>query len=170
MKKELTESSQHIIWLIRIKFFVLASVLATTIFASLLGIKFDFYYTQLFLALAFANNFLFHTIAQRNRQLGESYLFNYIRIVIDLIVTTGLVHFSGGIDSPLAILYFTDLVAISLFFSPLMGILMSGHAIIFYSINSLLEAIGFIHHYKVAIIPDQIYSDPGYFVIKSFSL
>ncbi|OGC19075.1 hypothetical protein A3J90_04365 [candidate division WOR-1 bacterium RIFOXYC2_FULL_37_10] len=165
-----TDIAQRIIWLIKIRFLIILSILVIVFSAHLLGMQFQFPFIYILLFFAFIYNFLFYYIGKQFPFYLTTTLYNYLRIFTDLLITTILVHFSGGVDSPFNVLYFIDLATTALFFGSSLGILMSGHAIIFYSLNNFLEALKVIPHYQIAVLPNIIYSDPGYFMLKSFSL
>ena len=169
-EKSTNETAQRIIWLIKVRFFVIFSILVIVLSAHLLGMQFQFFPIYLLLGFAFLYNLLFYYLGVSSPYYITTNFYNYLRIFTDLLITTIMVHFSGGVDSPFHILYFIDLATTALFFGSPMGILMSGHAIIFYSANNLLEALQIIPHYQIAILPNVVYSDPGYFTLKSFSL
>src|SRR3989339_395376 len=169
-EKSTNETAQRIIWLIKVRFFVIFSILVIVLSAHLLGMQFQFFPIYLLLGFAFLYKLLFYYLGVSSPYYITTNFYNYLRIFTDLLITTIMVHFSGGVDSPFHILYFIDLATTALFFGSPMGILMSGHAIIFYSANNLLEALQIIPHYQIAILPNVVYSDPGYFTLKSFSL
>lgn len=164
------ETTLHVVWLIRVRFLVLVSICIITLAAQFLGIQFIFLPLYSLMLFSLTYNIIFYFLNLQKLNEITVNLLNYFRIALDLLVTTLMIHFSGGVDSSFYMLYFTDLATTALFFGSSMGIFMSGHAIIFYSTNNLLEALKVIPHYQIAILPTIIYTDPGYFLLKSFSL
>jgi signal transduction histidine kinase len=91
---------------------------------------------------------------------GERWFSAFITLqyIIDMILLTLLLHFSGGMVNPFFLYYFFHIVLASILLSKRAGCLAAGFAVLLFSGMALLEGTGVIHHYN--LFPFTFYSDP----------
>jgi signal transduction histidine kinase len=83
---------------------------------------------------------------------------------------TVLVHFTGGVSSPLVYLYFLLLVAGSVFGYKTIDYVLACQLTLFFLASCLLEALELIPHYSLAFIPDKLYYDFSHLSAATASL
>ncbi len=88
----------------------------------------------------------------------RSTLFTTIQFVIDLILLTLLVHYSGGATNPFILVYVLLLIPSSILLPKRFAYALAGFASFLFSLMTVLEGIGTIPHYP--LISAVIHSDP----------
>lgn len=123
----------------------------------------------LLVAVASAYNLLFVFINHRLRRLarpsrGKIISFALLQISVDLIALSGIVHYTGGIDSVFVVCYVFHMVVASVLLRPWLAFLVAGLASAMLDGMTLLEATGRIAHHSiegfslghVAAVPDYL--------------
>jgi signal transduction histidine kinase len=96
--------------------------------------------------------------------------FIYITGTLDLLCATILIHYTGGVSSPLVYLYFILLISGSIFGFTMLDYFLSCQLTIFFMVTCVLEGIGFIPHYPLGLFFGQSYSDFRYLSAAAASL
>lgn len=81
-----------------------------------------------------------------------------VQYIIDLILLTLLLHFSGGMVNPFFLYYFFHIVLAAVLLSRRAGFLAAGFAVALFTGMAVLEGTGVIRHYR--LFPFTFYSDP----------
>lgn len=91
------------------------------------------------------------------------------QMVLDWLAMTLLVHYSGGIESPLRLFFAFHIVIASIFFSRRVSFTFTGVAILLFAGVVLLEFFAVLPHYSIGSIKDfPVYTDPLYIGIVLF--
>jgi len=81
--------------------------------------------------------------------LGTEILLLHIHIIIDLLILTVLLHFSGGIDNPIFLFYLFHVVLSSIVFSRTAAVAYATLVVFLFSFLTYLEYAGIIDHYSL---------------------
>ena len=85
------------------------------------------------------------------------------QMALDFLAITLLIHYSGGIESPLRLFFAFHIVIASIFFSRRVSFTFTGLAIVLFVGIVLLEYFAVLPHYPISSMIDiSIYSDPLY--------
>jgi signal transduction histidine kinase len=91
-------------------------------------------------------------IKPKSLEAEESFVF--IQIILDFLLLTGLIHYSGGIDNPFYFFYIFHIIIASTIFKKLIQpFLIAGAAVLMFSVMVFLEQIGFLENYSADSIP-----------------
>ena len=73
-----------------------------------------------------------------------------IQIIVDLILLTIIIHFSGGLENPFYFFYiFHIIIAATIFDAPKQPFLVAGVAVFLFSFLAIAEYVGLLHHYQI---------------------
>jgi len=87
-------------------------------------------------------------------------LFIHFQIVTDIIVLTFLLHFSGGIENPLIVLYFFHMIVASALFSSFESYMHAVFILVLFGLMVLFECYGIIPHYHLeGFVDHDLYSN-----------
>ncbi len=115
-----------------------------------------------------AYNFLFHQYAQKleattPHRLGSFSRFANLQIVVDWGALTLVVHYSGGIESPLIFFFIFHVIISTILLSQRAAYLQTTLAAFLITILALIEYYRIIPHFHVlSILSERLYRDPGY--------
>lgn len=103
------------------------------------------------LGLNFLHFFTLKWINRKNSKklLAIIKLFIHFQIITDLIILTSLLHFSGGIENPLVILYFFHMIVASAVFSSRESYSVTAFIIVLLGLMAFTECYGIISHYHL---------------------
>jgi len=88
-----------------------------------------------------------------------------IQMVLDLTALFVLVYFTGGVETPLSLLFFFHMVIGSLILPGLIMYIIAGCIIICYTSFTLLEYYAVIPHHGISgFLQNPIYNDPAYII------
>jgi signal transduction histidine kinase len=140
----------RISWSIRLRFMAAAGYFFATLIA-----KFGFHivlpYQKIWLLLAFLLfiNFIYLGICLlvKNFSFSSELVMLHIHIIIDLILLTILVHYSGGIENPIYLFYIFHVVMSSIILPGIIPIFFATLVIILFSLLLFLEYNKIITHY-----------------------
>jgi signal transduction histidine kinase len=113
----------------------------------------------LIIASGAAYNFLFPHLAVLFKPFRDWTLFIYLLGTSDLIFVTVLIHFTGGVNSPLVYLYFLLLIASSVFGRTFLGYIFTCQMTLLYMSSCLLEAMSIVQHYSLPRTANLTYFD-----------
>jgi signal transduction histidine kinase len=80
--------------------------------------------------------------------------FAYVQIVLDLLALTALIHFSGGVESPVALFFVFHTIIASVLLSQLVSFLMASLAALLFAGIVWMENAGVLAHYHLPILGD----------------
>jgi signal transduction histidine kinase len=109
-----------------------------------------------------AYNFLNPYIAGSSRFLPSWGPFIYLTGTVDMVLATVLVHYTGGVSSPLVYLYFMLLIAGSIFGFTMLDYALSCQIALLFMAVCVLEGFGIIPHYPLGLFFGQSYTDFRY--------
>ncbi len=171
MAIELTENQKRTLWLIRVRWWAILTMLLILAFLFFSrNLKAAYLPAFLCVAAAAGYNLIFPYLVKRFPCFSSNPLSIYLRMLADITVVTLLVHFTGGIESPFNLFYLLELASVSIFGLTWLGYLISLHAAVFYTVACGLEAAGVISHYRAITVPGTLYLSLDYVYYKSFSL
>ena len=113
-------------------------------------------------------NFLFHQYAQKleaatPHRLGSFSRFANLQIVVDWGALTLVVHYSGGIESPLIFFFIFHVIISTILLSQRAAYLQTTLAAFLITLLALIEYYRIIPHFHVlSILSERLYRDPGY--------
>jgi signal transduction histidine kinase len=84
----------------------------------------------------------------------------HLQIATDLVALTAVIHFTGGVESPLGVFLVFHMVIASTMLTPRAALAQAGLASVLYVGNALLEAGGLVHHAYLGFAPPQFYATP----------
>ena len=96
----------------------------------------------------------------------------HFQIIFDLIVLTGILHFTGGIVNPFFFIYIFHMVISSILLSRMEAFLLTTFALFLFSSLVYLEYTGILPYHCLCaddIINYQLYKDP-YYITKTFGV
>lgn len=86
-----------------------------------------------------------------------------IQIILDLIILTMILHFSGGIENPIIIFYFFHLIIASSIFTTRESYFHALFALLLISVLAFSECYGFIPHFHLeGFVNDDLYQNKFY--------
>lgn len=147
------ELSQRINWLIRLRWLASSAVIyGTFLFTGFLGVRLD--PLPLYLigaAIATYNSFLivglkWSEVASTANRLERARVMANAQIVIDLFFLTLLIHFSGGVENPIAFFYIFHVIIASILLSRRETFLQATIAVVLYGSLVLGEYARYIPH------------------------
>lgn len=113
-------------------------------------------------------NFFFHYYARRleaaaPHRLGSFSRFANLQIVVDWVALTLVVHYSGGLESPLVFFFIFHVIISTILLSQRAAYLQTTLAAFLITLLALIEYYQFIPHFHVlSILSERLYRDPGY--------
>lgn len=96
----------------------------------------------------------------------------HFQIIIDLIILTGILHFTGGISNPFFFIYIFHMVIASILLPRIEAFFLTTLALLLFGTLIYLEYIGSIPYYCLCddnIINHKLYNDP-YYILKTFGV
>jgi signal transduction histidine kinase len=90
-----------------------------------------------------------HAGAARLRHATQ---FAYVQIVLDLLALAALIHFSGGVENPLALFFVFHTIIASILLSQRISFLMATLAALLFAAIVGLEYVGLLPHYPLPIL------------------
>ena len=91
---------------------------------------------------------------------GSAYLLAHLQIVADLVALTAVIHFTGGVESPLGLYLVFHMVIASILLTPMAALFQAGVASVLYVGVVLLEAVAILPHYALGFAPAGFASSP----------
>jgi signal transduction histidine kinase len=122
------------------------------------------------LAAASIYNAAYSVIFPRHKVFQAKTVFTYMSGTTDFIFLTLLIHLTGGVESPLILLYLLELVAATIFGFVGLAYLLAIEATLFYTLNCLLEAFFIIPHYRLSDLCGTLFLNFNYIFSIGFAL
>jgi len=143
-------------WFIRIRWIAILLLFITTfIISQFLWVSFQvvpIYFLSFFLlVLNCLHFFILKMMIKKDDKRVIIFIkrFIHFQIIMDLIILTLVLHFSGGIENPLIILYFFHMIIASAIFSSLESYLHTVFIFLLVGLMALFECYGVIPHYHL---------------------
>ena len=161
-----TELIERIGWLIRLRWLaILGTALAVTLGCFLYpGELAGLPLIVITLAIALYNvQFLLYARTLRLGEAGGARLqhtrqFAYVQIVLDLLALSALIHFSGGVENPLALFFVFHTIIASILLSRRVSFLMATLAAMLFAAVAGLEYAGLLAHHHLPLLgPVELY-------------
>jgi signal transduction histidine kinase len=92
--------------------------------------------------------------------IGLAQILAHLQIGVDLVALTGVIHFTGGAESPLGVFLVFHMIIASTLLPPGAAFFQATVASVLYGAMILLEAIGALHHYAVGFAPPYFHASP----------
>ena len=157
----LVSASEYANWMIRLRWIAIlvAFVLVLINVFYLHYLEFHLFPALLIcLGILLASNFAY--IYFNSRRWFENYCIS-IQIIIDLIILTALLHFSGGIENPLAFIYIFHVMLSGIIHSRIQCFWIVVLTTILFAGLAIGEMSGFLHHYTLEAFPHTTYEHEG---------
>jgi len=162
------ELTRRIRWLIRLRWQSAVAVIVVGYFANAV-LDFDLPLVPLYLLAVVAVIYNAGFLAwldgrQRGRerlQYRDARRMALAQIATDLTALTVLVHYSGGVENPLAIFYVLPMIIASILLSRRATYLYATYALVLYAAMAVLEQQGIIRHFHLAgLTPAELHRSP----------
>jgi signal transduction histidine kinase len=102
-----------------------------------------------------------------HKAIRHGQLFANAQVSLDLLLLTAILHFSGGVENPMAVFYVFHVAIGALLLEPWQAILQSAWAVALYAASSIGEGAGWLAHY--AFLPEAgplgLHRQPAYAVL-----
>lgn len=156
-ERELTE---RLFWLCRLRWLAALGIVGLT-----LGAVYVLHFPlplPLLVSTGFvvaAYNLLFIAATRASRQaegivpVGRAHLLAHLQVGVDLIALTGVIHFTGGVESPLGVFLVFHMIITSTLLPPAAAFFQATVASVFYGGMVLLEALGVLGHFSLGFAP-----------------
>ncbi len=158
-------------WLINLRWIAaLGVVIATLLSTHILEIplpQLELYSVAIILFIA---NSIYLSIYHRKIKLYQNNItstirrFLFIQIIIDLILLTILLHFSGGIENPFIVYYTFHLIIASILLPRFESYIVATITVMLAGILAMVEYIGIISHYQLSVFFSRGYYDNVYYI------
>ena len=167
--------AQRAYWLIRLRWLAAVSVAAATfVCAHLFGITLQERALYGIALLLLAYNFVLLALLRRlTAAPGERGLQGVKRMIgvqisTDLVILTVLLHFSGGVENPLAFFFIFHMIIASILLSVWESYLQATLAVLLFGLLALLEYSGAISHHPLAGFVTHCQYQEGPYVLGTF--
>ena len=155
-------------WFIRIRWMSIGIlILATFIVRNLFEVSIReipiYVLSGILILLNFGHLFVLRRIQRADDSLivDRIRLSIHVQILTDLVILTCILHFSGGIENPMVILYFLHLIIASSIFSARQTFWHAGFALLLAALLVLLESYSIIPHYHLeGFFHPDLYQNP----------
>jgi signal transduction histidine kinase len=155
-----TELIERLDWLIRLRWLAVLGTAAALVLAYVLypGGLFLWALGGVTLAIILYNiEFLFYARTLKQSRAGAGRVrsatqFASVQIVLDLLALAALIHFSGGVENPLAIFFVFHTIIASILLSQRVSFLMATLAALLFAAVGILEYAGLLPHYHLPIL------------------
>jgi len=166
-----TELIERIDWLIRLRWLAVlgtgaAVVLAWLLYPDDLSLL-PLIVVTLLIAL-YNGQFLFYARTLKLSHAGSARLrhtiqFAYVQIVLDLLALSALVHFSGGVENPIAVFFVFHTIIASILLSRRTSFVMATLAALLFAAVVGLEYWGILDHYHLPVLGEiELYRQGPY--------
>jgi signal transduction histidine kinase len=169
-----TELIERIDWLIRLRWL---AVLGTGAAVALAWILYPGDISPLPLVVVtvlialYNGQFLFYARTLKLSHAGRTRLrhtiqFAYVQIVLDLVALSALVHFSGGVETPIVVFFVFHTIIASILLSRRTSFVMATLAAILFAAVVSLEYWGILDHYHLPVLGDiELYQQGPYLLM-----
>jgi len=100
-------------------------------------------------------------------RMRRGQLFANAQVMVDLLLLTAILHFSGGVENPMAVFYIFHVAIGALLLEPWQAVVQSGWAVLLYAAVVLAEWNGWLGHY--AFLPQAgglgLHREPKYVLL-----
>lgn len=156
-------STDRVTMMIRIRWVTLVCVIAIVIVTIINGtMAFPLPPIIIFALIAGAYSAIMNYLNGVWKDFSEKRIYAILRCTADILAITGLVHFTGGVNSYFVLLYLLDPLAVCLFYGFGTGFFLALEAIGLYSAVCFLEANNVWHHYATSALTNLSYLDRGF--------
>ncbi len=164
-QRELTE---RLFWLYRLRWLAASGIVGLT-----LGAVYVLHFRALplpqliatgLIVVAYNALLLAWARAVRSREgavpLGLAYGMAHLQIGLDLVALTAVIHFTGGVESPLGLYLVFHMVIAGILLPPGAALFQAVAASLLYGGDVLLEATGVLPHYALGFAPPAFHTSP----------
>ncbi|OGB89706.1 hypothetical protein A2625_06245 [candidate division WOR-1 bacterium RIFCSPHIGHO2_01_FULL_53_15] len=155
---KLTEKQTTTLWFVRLRWAAIGLLIAVIIASDVLGnLHIPLLPNFILIAFAIAYNLTYPYLIRRFLWFTENIFFTYLRATTDLTVITLMIHFTGGVGSPLLSLYLLELALLAIGGFVIPAYILSGVASLMYVAVTYLEANFIVPHYQLLDQPSSDY-------------
>jgi signal transduction histidine kinase len=171
MDQKFTETQRRTLWFTHIRWLGILLILFIVLYLKFV-VQFDvpLLVNLGILFLAAAINSLSTALVYFYKPFSENPVYDYLRASLDLLFITLIIHFTGGIESPLSLLYLLELVAVSIFGFTTLAFFLAAQATAFYLTSCLLEAFLVLPNYHMMDLCEGLFMSPSYILSVGFAL
>jgi signal transduction histidine kinase len=169
-----TELIERIDWLIRLRWLAVLGTGAAVVLAWLLYPEdlsvLPLIIVTLLIAL-YNGQFLFYARTLKLSHAGSTRLrhtiqFSYVQIVLDLLALSALVHFSGGVENPIAVFFVFHTIIASILLSRRTSFAMATLAATLFAAVAGLEYWGILAHHHLPVLGEiELYNQGPYLLM-----
>jgi len=130
---------------------IIGYFLATLVTKYFFHLNIPFKYIWYLLLLMVVLNTIYYLILRISKDISlrTEIILLHVHIIIDLLILTVLLHFSGGIDNPIFFFYLFHVVLSSIVFSRMAAGAYATFAVLLFSLLLTLEYTGVLRHYAL---------------------
>ena len=169
-----TELIERLDWLIRLRWLAVLGTGAALVLAYLLypgGLRLGPLSAVTTVIILYNIQFLFYARTLKQSHGGAGRLrsatqFACVQIILDLLALAALIHFSGGVENPMAVFFVFHTIIASILLPQRVSFLMATLAALLFAAVGILEYTGFLSHYHLPILGEtELYLNTPYMLM-----
>jgi len=161
------EQLRRMNWSVVVRYIIIVIIVAITLLGYMVG--FDYYIPGILVAVTIA--FIYNLISSFfYTDIKYPRWWPYSGIFLDMVIITLIVHFTGGIESILLVLYLLQIVGTNVHFSRLAGPLNLIFGASIFIAMIFLEQRGIMPHYSSNIVPYGLYQNLKFILLVSLTI
>jgi signal transduction histidine kinase len=98
-------------------------------------------------------------------RLRHATRFAFLQIALDLVALAVLIHFSGGVENPMALFFAFHVILASILLPSGISYLVAGLAALLLGATAGLEYVGVLRHHHLPILNAELYREPLYLLV-----
>jgi signal transduction histidine kinase len=161
-------------WLVYMRWIAgVCVIIATFVSSKLLNISIRATELYILALLLFVLNYIYRILINRINE-GKSAIFTeqaiiIVQIIVDLVLLTSLLHFSGGVENPFIIYYIFHLMIASILLPRRIAYMINTFALVLVGLLAFLEFFGIVPHYQLeGFLANGFYHDINYLAGTGF--
>ncbi len=111
-----------------------------------------------------------HGSPSDSERFRHANLLAHAQIVLDLGALAALVHFSGGVENPMAFFFVFHVIIASTLLRRVVSFVMAGLAVLLMAAVAALEYYGAVAHYHLPFAPGELHREPLYLLLLFVAL
>ncbi|OIP35523.1 MAG: hypothetical protein AUK47_16715 [Deltaproteobacteria bacterium CG2_30_63_29] len=164
-----TNNATHVQWLIRLRWFCIAVLLVVLVLARLVGLDIPTELGWLVLMTIGANTVW--SVGARHALEPQRHIM--AQTVVDVLLLAALIHYSGGIDNPLQLVFVLQVAIVSVILPRRRVLILVGAVVLVHNAVVVGEGMGFLAHHPLALgahakhdmAGDALWQQPEFLVI-----
>jgi len=167
----LSERQKMALWFVRLRWAAIALMLFVVLLSIFVGrLNMPLLPNLVVISIGFFYNLSYPYLIKRYPWFSENDIFTLFRSTADMLVITLMVHFTGGVESPLKLLYLLELSVMATVGLRYLANYLALECSLLYFLFCFSESILLIPHYQLTNTPASLYLNVNYAIIKAISL